>query len=262
MPEIVFEVSEGVATITLNRPDRGNALNDEMRPLIRNAWNRVDADTAIAVAIVTGAGDRHFCTGADVARLKRESGELDPETLRLRGPGGWSSRHFGVAKPVICAVNGVTAGGGLHFVADADIVLATENATFTDTHVSIGQVGALENIALTHRLPLGQVLRMALMGKFYRLGAARAYQLGLVDELFSTREAMLAAAKEMAQAMRSNSPRAMMLSKQAIWQSLESSYSKSLEQGWELICDQRNHPDAKEGPAAFAERRTPHWIRE
>lgn len=258
---IVFEKRDGIALITINRPDRGNALDDEARNAIRAAWAEVESNTTIDVAIITASGDRHFCTGADVGRLSKERSAGNAKEQRAAGPGGWSSRHYGVTKPVICAVNGLTNGAGLHFVVDADIILGTKQAVFMDSHVNIGQVGALENIGLAKRLPLGTALRITLMGKNYRLNADRAYQLGLLDELYDSRQEMIVAAFEMAEIIRFNSPSALKLSKQAIWQSLEMPYETALEAGWQLICDQREHPDSEEGILAFKEKRQPNWQR-
>ena len=256
---VLFEAADGIARITLNRPQQGNALNDAMRSLVAQAWAEVEGNDAVRVAIVSGAGDRHFCTGADVGRLERERAGDIVENQRKAGPGGWSSRHYGVTKPVICAVNGIVNGAGLHFAVDADIVVGTRNATFMDTHVNVGQVGALENIGLAKRMPLGAALRITLMGRKYRLGAERAHQLGMLDELYDTREEMLAAAAEMAGVIRDNSPSAVRRSKEAIWQSLELAYREALDNGWQLICDQRGHADAQEGVKAFVERRAPRW---
>ena len=94
-----------------------------------------------------------------------------------------------VGKPVITAVNGVCAGGGLHWVADADVVIAASDATFVDPHVSIGQVSALETIALMRKMPAEAVLRMALVGSHERLTAARAYELGMISQVVDPPEA-------------------------------------------------------------------------
>ena len=258
---ILFQVTDGVAVVTINRPERGNALDDAAREGIRAAWRNIEASPEIDVAIITATGDRHFCTGADVGRLSREQASQSIEEQRQAGPGGWSSRHYGVTKPVICAVNGIANGAGLHFAVEADIILGTRHAVFMDSHVNVGQVGALENIGLAKRLPLGTALRITLMGKKYRMGAERAYQLGLLDELYDSREQMMEGAMEMAKIISGNSPSAMKRSKEAIWQSLELPLAESLANGWNLICDQRSHPDAQEGLAAFKEKRPPNWQR-
>lgn len=170
----------------------------------------------------------------------------------------WSARHNRVWKPVVAAVNGTVAGGGLHFVVDADIIVASENARFIDTHTNVGMVGAIENIGLAKRLPLGTALRMSLQGPDYKLGAERAHQLGLVDELVPRGEA-LKAALQIARSIAANSPSATTLTQQAIWGSLEMSYEAALRHGWSLIRLQWSHPDFLEGPRAFAAGRPPRW---
>jgi enoyl-CoA hydratase/carnithine racemase len=144
-------------------------------------------------------------------------------------------------------------------VVDADIVVASENASFLDTHVNVGMVGALENVGLAKRLPLGSALRMTLMGRHYRMPARRAYELGLVDELVATPGDLLPLAREMANALLQNSPQAMALSKQAIWGSLDRGHRDALEYAWALLRLHWSHPDFEEGPRAFAERRAPRW---
>jgi E-phenylitaconyl-CoA hydratase len=181
-PEVVFEQRGHVAILRLNRPQRANALTVEMRDLVADAWQRVNSDPDCRVVIVTGTGPRHFCTGVDVAAVTA-SGRTTSGNGHVRDEVIWSPLGQGVRKPVICAVNGLVAGGGLHFVADADIVVAGEHTEFMDTHTSVGMVGAVENIGLTRRLPIGTVLRMTLEGRGFRLKADRAYALGLVDEL-------------------------------------------------------------------------------
>ncbi len=170
-PGFVYSKAEGIATVRLNRPEVGNSLSAQMRESILRIWADVRADDEVRVVVITGTGERHFCTGADVAQIAA-SGSTP-------SGGGkhaivWSPIQNGIWKPVICAVNGLVAGGGLHFVADADIVVAVEHAAFMDTHVNVGQVGAVENIGLAHRMPLGTVMRMTLQGRSYRLPASRA----------------------------------------------------------------------------------------
>ena len=254
---LIYERKNHIAYITLNRPDRGNALHGSQVEPIRAIWAEVRDDPWIRCAIVTAVGDRHFCTGADVGAVASRGG-----VAAGRGPLSeevhWSPRHNRVWKPVICAVNGTVASAGLHFVVDADIVVASNNATFIDTHVNVGMVGALENIGLAKRLPLGSALRMTLCGKAYRMPAERAYQLGLVDELAEP-DQLMATAEEIAQQICANSPAAVSLSQQAVWSSVELGYRDSLEYGWALLRMHWDHPDFKEGPKAFVERRDPVW---
>jgi enoyl-CoA hydratase/carnithine racemase len=144
-------------------------------------------------------------------------------------------------------------------VVDADIVLASENAAFMDAHVNVGMVGAVENIGLARRLPLGSALRMTLLGRHYRMPARRAYELGLVEELVATPGDLLPAARAMADVLKQNSPQAMARSKQAVWGALEHGYTAALEAGWDLLRGHWTHPDFAEGPRAFTEKRAARW---
>ncbi len=254
---LVYEKRGHVATITIDRPDRGNSLTQGMQPVFRAIWADVRDDPEIRVAIVTATGERHFCTGADVGAVA-DDGKVSSGDGPLTDEVFWSPHQNRVWKPVICAVNGLANGAGLHFVVDSDIVVAAEHAAFMDSHVNVGMVGAIENIGLAKRLPLGSALRMTLMGRAYRMPAERAYQLGLVDELVP-KDRLMQTAEEMAQAIVKNSPHAVSLSKQAIWSSVEMGYRDSLEYGWALIRMHWMHPDFAEGPRAFTEKREPQW---
>jgi enoyl-CoA hydratase/carnithine racemase len=254
-----YEVRDRIAFISLARPERGNALAPGMQAIFRRIWSQVRDDPEIRVAVLGAEGDRHFCTGFDVADAGSDEAEDVFANRPLSESVFWSPYQNRVLKPVICTVNGLCVGGGHHFVVDSDIVLASSNAAFMDTHVNVGMVGALENIGLARRLPLGSALRMTLMGRHYRMPAQRAHQLGLVDELYDSPDALRAAAEEMAHQLLENSPQAMALSKQAVWGALEHGYGDALASGWNLLKLHWSHPDFEEGPRAFAEKRAPRW---
>jgi E-phenylitaconyl-CoA hydratase len=253
--QIKCTIQGGVAEITLANPGKGNALSPAMRHDLSELWPKLAADGDVRVVIIGGEGDRHFCTGAELGSVAAtENAPLPRDSARDHM--SFTPHEFW--KPVICAVNGLVAAAGLHFVADADIVVAAENVEFLDSHVNVGAVGAVENIGLLRRLPLGTVLQMTLMGRKFRLPAERAYNLGLVDVLAPAGGAV-DAAREIAAVMLENSPSAMALSKQAIWQSLDLTSSAAVELGWALIRLQRSDPDYIEGARAFLERRAPRW---
>jgi len=256
---VTYEVRDHIAYVTLDRRERGNALAPPMAPMLRAIWSDVRDNPDVRVAIVTAAGERHFCTGADVGEFDGDDAEEVLINRPVEQAVHWSPYQNRVMKPVICAVNGLVVGAGLHLVVDSDIVIASENAAFTDTHVNVGMVGALENAGLAKRMPLGSALRMTLMGRAYRMPAQRAYQLGLVDELVATPSDLLPAAREMAVAMLKNSPQAMALSKEAVWGAAELGYRDALEKGWALLRLHWAHPDFVEGPRAFGEKREPRW---
>jgi enoyl-CoA hydratase/carnithine racemase len=254
-----FDVRDGIAFISLARAERGNSLTPGMQAIFRRIWSEVRESAEIRVAVIGADGDRHFCTGFDVVDAESEEAADVFANRPLAESVFWSPYQNRVMKPVICAVNGLCVGGGHHFVVDSDIVLASSNAAFTDTHVNVGMVGALENIGLARRLPLGSALRMTLMGRHYRMPAERAYQLGLVDELYDTPDALREAAEKMAYQLLENSPQAMALSKEAVWGGMELGYADALAAGWNLLKLHWSHPDFKEGPRAFAEKRAPRW---
>jgi len=254
---LVYEKRDHIAFIRINRPERGNALHGSMVEPIKEIWAEIRDDPWIRCAIVTGTGERHFCTGADLGAVAAR-GKVKAGKRPLTEEVFWSPRQNRVWKPTICAVNGLVAGAGFHFVVDADIVVAADTATFVDTHTNVGMVGAVENIGLAKRLPLGSALRMTLCGKHYRMPAERAYQLGLVDELVAPGR-LLETAEEIASQICKNSPEAVSLSMQAVWSSIEMGYTQSLEYGWALLRMHWDHPDFKEGPRAFAEKREPRW---
>lgn len=252
-----FERRGATAIVTLDRPSKGNALTAAMAVGFAAIWRHVARDRDLRCVIVTGAGERHFCTGTDLGAVAA-TGRTVAGDGAAKDEIAWSPHHFGVDKPVICAINGLVAGGGLHFVADADLNIAAHHVELLDTHTNVGMVGAVENVGLTHRLPLGTVLRMTLWGKHYRLTAHRAWQLGLVDELCDS-SALMPLALSLADQVALNSPSAVSRSREAIWSSLGRPREDAEESAWKLAKLQRSHPDFREGAAAFAERRTARW---
>src|SRR5690606_2150626 len=133
----------------------------------------------------------------------------------------FTSWHQRVAKPVITAVNGICAGGGFHWVADADIVICASDAQFFDPHVSIGQVVAVEAIGLARKMPFEAVMRMALVGRHARMSAQRAYELGMVSQVADPPEKLREEAQALAEKIARNSPAALAATKRALWAALE-----------------------------------------
>jgi enoyl-CoA hydratase/carnithine racemase len=152
----------------------------------------------------------------------------------------------------------VCAGGGLHLVADADIVIAAEQASFVDPHVSVGQAVAYEAITLLRKSPMEAITRMTLSGKGERISAQRAYELGIISEVVPSDE-LRAAAERLAAAVASNSPTAMRATKKALWRSLETGLTEARSEAAEEIWRLRNHPDHAEGARAWQEKRQARW---
>jgi enoyl-CoA hydratase len=247
-----------VGWLLFNRPERLNALNAVMRAELADAWLDLDRDPDVRVIVHTGEG-RAFQTGVDVAELATdglgmERYRADMEACDLH----FTAWHQQVSKPVIAAVNGICAGGGFHWVADADIVIAATTAEFTDPHVSVGQVVALESIGLLRKMPFEAVMRMALVGRHERMPAQRAYELGMVSELVPP-DQLRDAAQELAEKIARNSPAAMAATKRALWGALETGLTEACRLGAREVVSVWGHPDQDEGPRAFAEKREPQW---
>ncbi len=256
---LLYQVEGGVATITLHRPERHNAFTRRMAGELRQVWHEVKKDGAVVCAIVTGSGERAFCTGMDVADVADGSARKTVDDERDEVP--WfhlTAVQNRCWKPVITAVNGMVCGGGLHFIADSDLIVCAEHATFFDTHVKVGLIAGLEPVGLARRIPLEAVLRMALLGGSERMSASQALQLGLVGEVLPAEEVM-PRARELAAKLAEHSPTALARTKQAIWESLDKGLHQALEDTWAMIQEHGRHPDLEEGAAAFVEKRKPRW---
>jgi enoyl-CoA hydratase len=255
---LLVERRGAVGWLEFNRPDVGNAMNSVMIAELERAWTSLDDDPDIRVIVNTGAGNA-FQTGLDVVELSRDPDALREQSRRTkRAELRLSAWHNGVSKPVIAAVNGVCAGGGLHFVADADIVIASSTATFVDPHVSIGQVTAYEAIALVRKSPMEAIMRMALTGRHERLSATHAYELGILSQVVDP-EQLRDEAQALAEKIAQNSPAAMRATKRALWGALELGLTEACRAGARELVSMWGHPDQSEGPRAFVERREPQW---
>jgi enoyl-CoA hydratase/carnithine racemase len=242
-----------------NRPDRLNAMNAGMRAEFADAWLELDGDPEVRVIVHTGEG-RAFQTGVDVAEIaddgigmERYRKEVEDFDLHF------TSWHQGVWKPVITAVNGICAGGAFHWIADADIVIAASDAEFFDPHVSVGQVVSLEAIGLIRKMPVEAVMRMALVGRYERMSAARALELGMISQIVDPPERLREEAQTLAEKIARNSPAAMRATKQALWSALEHGLTDACRVGAQHLVSMWGHPDQEEGPRAFAEKREARW---
>ncbi|HET6949972.1 MAG TPA: enoyl-CoA hydratase/isomerase family protein [Acidimicrobiales bacterium] len=210
-----------VGWLVFDRPDVGNAMDATMLAELERAWAELDGDGTVRVIVTTGAGDT-FQTGLDMAQLGRDPAALREQSRRTRRAElRLTAWHNGVWKPVVAAVNGTCAGGGLHFVADADIVIAASDATFLDPHTSVGQVSAYETIGLVRKSPMEPIVRMALTGRHERMTAARAYQLGIVGQVVDPPGGLRDAAQAVADTVARNDPALLAATKRALWGALE-----------------------------------------
>lgn len=250
---VLVTVHDEIAVVTLNRPHVANALDVTMMTALSDLWSRAARTRRLRCILLTGAGSS-FCSGADASMLSEERvgvGDTAAEELDfVPGP------RVGV--PVITLVNGMCAGGGLHFVADADITIASRDARFTDPHVGVGQVSALEPLLLRLRMRSDALMRLALLGRAEQLDADKAERVGLISEVVAPDE-LLARGLELGSAIAQGSPEAVRLTRRIVRTFEERLLETHLDLGWELIRRHRTHPDAIEGPRAFLEKRAPRW---
>lgn len=218
---VLVERDGPVGWLVFNRPSAANAMNALMMAELETAWRELDGDPGVRVIVNTGLGDA-FQTGLDMAQLSRDPGALREQSRRTkRFELRFTAWHNHVSKPVIAAVNGVCAGGGLHFVADADIVIASIGASFLDPHVSVGQASVYETIALAKKSPMESVLRMAFTGRHERVTARRAHQLGICSQLVDPPERLRPEAQALGELIARNSPAELAATKRALWRALE-----------------------------------------
>lgn len=255
--ELKVEQRGPVLVVTIDRQDRMNALSPGVREGIRETWSSLERRPDVRAVVITGAGQRAFCTGMDLKALA-EAGKHREVNADVHEELSNTPLECGAWVPTIVAVNGVTAGAGFHFIADADIVVASSDATFLDTHVSVGQVTALEPISLMPRIGLGNALRLSVLGKHGRIDAHEAHRISLVDEVVEP-DRLLDRAVELGELIATGSPAAIVESKKAIRGALDRPMHDAMQHGWELLLAFREHPDNKEGPMAFVEKREPRW---
>ncbi len=259
---IEYEVAERVAMITFNRPDQLNALSPEMVRELRQAYAAAEADESVWLLLVTGKG-RAFCAGADVTEIP-EDGRVSYDEPYLTTYPQWEAPQEGtppfrtMTKPVLAAINGICCGAGLDWVTTGDIVIASDQASFFDPHVSIGLVSGREVVRLARALPTNIAMRMALVGRHERMSVERAYQLGLISEIVE-HDRLLERAREIAALVNRNAPLAVRGTRLGIRKGLDLPLNEA-----EILAEAFRErvvrtDDAKEGPLAFVEKREPEW---
>ncbi|MCW1430160.1 enoyl-CoA hydratase-related protein [Novosphingobium sp. JCM 18896] len=252
---ILTQADAGVFTITLNRPDKLNALLPEMHGLLEVAFDRFAADEALHVCVVKGAGERAFCAGSDLAAFQAEGGAPYPKT----GYAGLAQR-YNLTKPVIAAVNGICLGGGFELALACDMIVASDKAIFGLPEPKVGLIAIGGGVhRLVRQVGIKQAMGPLLTGR--NIGAAEGKAMGFVSELVAAAD-VDAKVAEICAAIVANAPLAVRLSKElALWSLDQPTLADALE-------GQTEHPsfrrwrasdDAVEGPRAFAEKRKPEW---
>jgi enoyl-CoA hydratase/carnithine racemase len=250
MPAVLTEVSDGVAVITMNRPEARNAVNGEVARGIAGAVDDLDARKDVQVLILTGAGGT-FSAGMDLKGFL--SG--DSPAFEDRGFGGITQRP--PVKPIIAAVEGYALAGGFELVLSCDLVVASEAAKFGLPEVRRSLVaGAGGLLRLPKRIPYHLAMEIALTGEHYP--ASRLYEAGLVNRVVPAGQA-LAAAKELAGRIALGGPLALTATKRVIVESADWPAAEAFDRQGKIISTVFVSADAREGALAFAEKRAPVW---
>ena len=252
---VLTDARAGVLTITLNRPEKHNALTPDMHGLLAAAFDAFAADDALHVCVVKGAGERAFCAGSDLAAFKADGGAAYPAT----GYAGLAQR-FDLAKPVIAMVGGLCLGGGFELALSCDMIVASDKAVFGLPEPKVGLIAIGGGVhRLVRQAGLKQAMGPLLTGR--NIPAEEGLRMGFVSELVAD-DALEQAVDAICAQIVANAPLAVRLSKElALWGLDQPSLA-------EALAGQVDHPayvrwrqsaDAVEGPRAFAEKRKPEW---
>ncbi|MBI2287558.1 MAG: enoyl-CoA hydratase/isomerase family protein [Chloroflexi bacterium] len=255
---LIYDKKGKVVIITMNRPDALNAMNYELTDELVDAFQKANDDTDINVIVLTGAG-RAFQVGADM----KVAAQIKPgESPRAGGWGGLGTPEKSL-KPVVCAINGICAGGGLIMLGGCDVIICSDDATFFDPHVDVGWLPLGETFGTATSMAYHLAMRMGLVGNSERMNASRAYEVGLVSEVVP-RDKLMARALEIADIIASKAPLATRWIRYAMRHiMIDAPHNAAIEEMNQWVHQQVNRdPDGREGPRSFAQKRKPQWTGE
>ena len=256
---IRVDVTDHVCRVTLDRPEVLNAFNDRMRQEIRSTWRALRRMDEVRVVVVTGAGERAFCAGVDrsdgMVALEGAGGSLygTSNNYMYDDPGNdIGPKACDLWKPVVAAVNGICCAGAFYLVAESDIIIAADSATFFDSHVTYGMAAVYEPMKLVPRMPLGEVLRLALVGSHERMTAQTAQRVGLVSEVVPLEE-LQDAADRLAEIIASQPPEAVQGTLRAVWAASDMGRLDALAMAPSILTTGTSVDAMAEGQATFSE---------
>jgi E-phenylitaconyl-CoA hydratase len=256
---VKFETKERIAILTINRPLAMNALDVETLASLNKAWIDFRDNPELWVAIITGAGGKAFCSGADIKSVSRYYNNSTANQQKVKAIEecwkGGITRNLEIWKPMIAAINGYCLAGGLEIALACDIRIASENATFGFTEVTRGIIpGAGGTQRLPRLIPLGKSLEMILTGE--SIDAQEAYRIGLVNTVVPP-DQLLPKAMELAERICRNAPLAVRAAKEAVYRGVDLPIPEGLRLEQSLAEPVYQSEDAKEGPRSFFEKRPP-----
>lgn len=262
---ILYEERDGVAWVTLNRPEVHNAFNFQMQRELKDVWRSLRTNDDVRCVVLTGSGDKAFCVGVDRTEVMggwenledvagtSGTGKARSETTpwHVDDPGeNIGPKTNDLWKPVIAAVNGMACGGAFYMLGEVEFIIAAEHATFFDPHVSFGMTACFESIHMLQKMPFGEIMRVALLGASERMTSERAHQIGLVSEVVPADglvDAVTWAATEIAK----SPPTAVQGTVRAVWMARELSRLQALDAGRILVRLGSDPKSLFEGQQAF-----------
>ena len=245
-----YEVRNGVAWLTIDRPEARNALNKAVRDGLFAGVRRFNADDTAAVLVLTGAGDRAFCAGGDLKEMAETALEIPPPDFLPQ-----FGVNIEVPKPTIAAVNGVAYAGGFLLAQNCDLCVAAESARFAVTEVKVGR-GSPWAVPLPLLIPPRVAMEILLTGD--PVSAQRAYELGLVNQVVPDAD-LPSAAQALAMRIAANAPLSVRAAKRTAYLAAEHPLGQAYAEADRIWAPVYRSADAQEGPAAFRDKRRPVW---
>jgi enoyl-CoA hydratase/carnithine racemase len=245
-----YEVKNGVAWLSINRPEAHNALNREVRDGLFNGIHSFNNDSTAKVLVLTGEGDKAFCAGVDLKEMAKSRLTVPPPDFIPQ-----IGRNIEVAKPTIAAVNGVAYAGGFLLAQQCDLVVSANHARFAISEIKVGR-GAPWAAPLSWLVPPRVAMEMLMTGD--PITADRAREVGLVNMVVPGSE-LRARTQELAEGIAANAPLSVLAAKQTVYLSARYAMAEAYARAEELWEPVYRSADAQEGPAAFQEKRAPVW---
>jgi enoyl-CoA hydratase/carnithine racemase len=262
---LLYDERDGVAWVTLNRPDVHNAFNFQMQNELKSLWRGLRTNDHVRCVVLTGAGEKAFCTGIDRSEMMGDWQEVDEVGTKSAsgGAGTASPWHFDdpgdnigpktndLWKPVIAAINGMACGGAFYILGEVDVVIAAEHATFFDPHVTFGMTACFESMHMLQKMPFHEIMRLALLGSRERMSAKRAYEIGFATEVVPL-DKLAEAAGWVADGIAASPPIPIQGTVRALWAARELSRHQALDIGRILIKVGSDPESLFQGQQAFA----------
>jgi enoyl-CoA hydratase/carnithine racemase len=255
---LLYEERNGVAWVTLNRPQVHNAFNAKMQGELFQLWRGLRHNEEVRAVVLTGAGDKAFCTGIDrnetmaAGATGRAVVGSASTPFMFDDPGAnIGPKSCDLWKPVIAAVNGMACGGAFYMLGEVEFIVAAEHATFFDPHVTYGMTAAFEPMHMLQKMPFHEIMRLSLLGNYERLSARRAYEIGLVSEVVP-QDQLKTTVTWAAETIAAQPPLAVQGTVRALWAARELSRSQALSLGYAFIGLGTNPESLRQGQELFA----------